>query len=498
MLSLSTPIPLQHEKTLRCATIVRADDVADVVEVVLGLTSPPRSSSASPRKKNLLDLHEQQHVANFTPSPDRSMVQREPSTLINLCGITIQDWCHSDGSHEYNHCANAIGSACGEEADDASHTHQQEEVQGRISVSLGMDGWCQPWQASYPVTESPRRMVRNTSSNSTYNNKNEEGPMLKRQAFRKRRSHLASLRRDLNPFYAAEDRPRQLGKVHSFQHQQRSSPPPPPVAEGPKKKDPRRNSRISSVWECGAGCVAVNNRSQQRQHESPAAIRLQWEEACQGYDSDPEDYPRRHHHNKENTSHHRSSPSNSLLLQATTLHEFLNDRSTLILHDAGKSVAMHVWIERGQRLANTIILPKLAWRPCNTSDIYQAPSGMDLLDICRIRCLDNSRNNNESTIVFDRKLYPFARTDRLLEIKAVNGPAIALEARSAEDRDRWVTLAKLAVSTFAAQLLTHDPTALAMFFAEELHACGPGEEPWVLSNLRSKSPPPTSEHDAWI
>lgn len=459
---LNTPVPIPFKKTLFYATVHQTEE-SDEVEIILGARSPVKS--------NLLDLHDRQQQRST--SPETPLILHEhpssPSRLLDLCGFSVHDWCNS------NHCALAATceTACGSHqsvspGDDSTQQHMQSS----ICVSLGsMDGLCQPWQASYP----PRSITQNKLMHHR-----QHASKRRNLDLHKRRAHLNSIRRDLNPFNlntgTTSDRQRRpLSKSQSFNHY--SS----PSSKSSKPMDSTAATTTSTglplVWACG-GLPSAN-------HKSPAAIRLQWEDECQDYDSDPEDYsPRRS--NKEN--------SNSTTLQsnnASTLEEFLNSRTTLILHEAGKSVAVHVWVELGQRLHNQTILPKLVWRRCR--DSFKTPTErMDLLDICRIF---------PPSTGLDRTCYPFARTDRLLQIHSVRGPVVVFEARSTSERDRWMTLSKLAVSVFAAQLLTNDPTALALFFVDNEAAVGPGEEPLLWQQQPSKpqqSSSNASHKEAWV
>jgi len=465
---LNTPVSLPIKKTLFRATVHQTEE-SDEVEIILDARSPEQS--------NLLDLHEHQQQRPASPETPLTIYElpSSPSRLLDLCGFSVQDWCNS------NHCALAATceTACGSHHASTSpgDDSTQQHMQSSICVSLGtMDGLCQPWQVSFP----PRSVTQNKQMYHRHHTTKRRNLDL-----HKRRAHLNSLRRDLNPFTnmttAASERQRYpFSKSQSFNRY--SSPP--SKASKPKdgKTTPTTTTGLPLVWACG-GFSSAN-------HDSPAAIRLQWEDECQGYDSDPEDYsPRRSSSsNKENNN----SVPTPQINDDSTLEEFLNSRSTLILHEKGKSVAVHVWVELGQRLHNQTILPKLVWRPCR--DSFKAPTErMDLLDICRIRPPTSGG--------VDRTRYPFARTDRILQIHSVRGPVVTLEARSTSERDRWMTLSKLAVSVFAAQLLTNDPTALTLFFVDSEAAVGPGEEPLLWQQQPSKPQQPSSSAShkvAWV
>ena len=78
--------------------------------------------------------------------------------------------------------------------------------------------------------------------------------------------------------------------------------------------------------------------------------------------------------------------------------------------------------------------------------------------------------------------------------------AEAIRALPKGDRDRWMTLSKLAVSVFAAQLLTNDPMALTLFFNDSESPAEAGEEPlpWRPSAVLAQPNPPLMHKEAWV
>jgi hypothetical protein len=299
---------------------------------------------------------------------------------------------------------------------------RQESIQSEICVSLGMEGWC--WQAVYPnALSSAAHSVVEVGEVTDVPTGQKPRHIFNLSA---RRSRLDLMRRELHPFTDSHYIPEPVSKSHSFNHM---SPPLP---------CDRQELQPPEIWECGSLDTV-------RPEPAPRIMSVH-----EGYDSDPEDY-----HNKVN------SPTSSGVC-AATVEEFLNERCTLILH-GDKSVAMHVWIERGQQLRDCIILPKLFWKPIHGSE----RSSIDLVDICRVLGIGH----------LDRDKHPFADTRRLITVKTISREPLVFEARSVEDRDRWILLLKLTVSTLAAKFLTNDPTALSSFFLESgvLH---PGRTPF--------------------
>jgi hypothetical protein len=299
---------------------------------------------------------------------------------------------------------------------------RQESIQGEICASLGMEGWC--WQAVYPnALSSAAHTVVEVDQATDVPTGQKPRHIFNLTA---RRSRLDLMRRELHPFTDAQHIPEPVSKSQSFNQ-----------VSLPLPCD-RQELQRPDIWECGSLDTV-------RPEPSPRITSV-----YEGYDSDPEDY-----NNKEN------SPTSSGV-RAETVEEFLNERCTLILH-GDMSVAMHVWIERGQQLRDCIILPKLFWKPIHGSE----RSSIDLVDICRILGIGH----------LDRDKHPFADIRRLITVKTISREPLVFEARSIDDRDRWIHLLKLTVSTLAAKFLTNDPTAISSFFLESgvLH---PGRIPF--------------------
>jgi hypothetical protein len=246
-------------------------------------------------------------------------------------------------------------------------------------------------------------------------------------------------------------------------------------------------------WECGALDFALaydtdDTTTLSRRRDPERFTSQRFVDSNDGYESDPELFHRNGNWGRPCSTlvnHRHEFPETS-----TTLQEFLNERCTFICHSPtvpnDKSAAVHVWIERGYQLYDSLVLPKLCWKPIlspsvNSDNVNQqhrtnmvggVVSSMELLEICRICPMDTP----------DREKYPFAVTQRLFSIQTYKkndtpdsshnmyaGPfspatSIVLEARSIADRIRYTNLLKLTVSTLAAKYLTNDPSTFPLFF----------------------------------
>ena len=307
----------------------------------------------------------------------------------------------------------------------------------------------------------------------------------------------------MNPFdhddYSANQWNQRLafGKTRSFNLSNMTTP-----RTSPKPK-PRKEKRISfvSVLECGAlDC------SSSFEAETPATIRKAHEEQCfhQGYDSDPEDFTSsrriflRSPTNKENRNGLNNFHGHNfadLANLSTLVQDFMNERITLLLHrnvmhypSSSSSMAVHFWVERGQRLNRDIILPKLVWMPVttnrtaecgNTKILHQRHQtyNIELLDISRVL---------EITKV-DRSRYPFVRLPCSFLVRTMNEEFI-FEASSEGERKRIVETLKHVVARFASTVLLQDDKAILDFFSHRSQ--GPGEQPRWLS--RKSNPVPVS------
>jgi hypothetical protein len=139
-----------------------------------------------------------------------------------------------------------------------------------------------------------------------------------------------------------------------------------------------------------------------------------------------------------------------------------------------RSIAVDVWMERGQRLFDQVISPRLCWQARNHSHKAKVLRqrahlmGVDLLDIQRIVPVRE----------MDRKKYPFARIRRTFLIQTIDHSYL-FEASSTILRDAFMTSMKLTVARFGSKIIVGD------YFDSEFFGgmpMGPGQEPaWINS-----------------
>jgi hypothetical protein len=456
----------------------------------------------------------------FSISHDCHSISPQTPANIDFCGIP--NWCDASTNQNIflDDCSLPNGalhqrydgwlcpqgtSWCGEQ--DAKRglakvASMQCMVQNHICMALGdgMDDLC--WQQSTAKIfhSSP---VSPSNVHETYTQaqvlKQQENMKTHRRlsnlpAYRRQRKFL-SLRYNMNPFddqgrtlLQRLHKPPTLCKSHSFQQEM--------VQRQPSSnKSQSRSSQLldTSDWQCGAldfATVYGDDHNSTVQLPPPNLFSSSMRHANQdctekdeGYESDPEFFHRISHRERFNSvSHIQQSDSDP----CTTLKEFLNESCTFIWHFASasqnRSIAVHVWIERGQQLYDSLVLPKLCWKPILSQNLniddhriqnrgYTVGgnvSSIELLDICRILPMEKR----------DIERFPFAVTQRLFSIEATSNnfelkqylpqtpsvTSIILEARSIADRIRFMNLLKLTVSTFAAKFLTNDPSTLTIFF----------------------------------
>ena len=191
-------------------------------------------------------------------------------------------------------------------------------------------------------------------------------------------------------------------------------------------------------------------------------------EETDGYDSDPECFGRtpwvRSPPRAEREPTARRLFALDVMRDEETLKEaatsILNEQWTLILHEANKRPqAFHVWMERGQRLAKTVVAPKLCWKALpkkGTRNGFRSMSAstIDILDIQRVLPLDE----------IDRTRYPLAKAGDSFLLKTVD-LELCWQASSEEERDRLVGLWKLTVARFGSMLVTGDDKGIEEWFA---------------------------------
>ena len=316
------------------------------------------------------------------------------------------------------------------------------------------------------------------------------------------------LQYNLHPFDDDDNDHGTMAPIHHYHHphcqyalhKSQSFPHPPASVAAPttttsttstgvsRKKYPNSDvGLVSTEWECGVLDFAFPVDHHDNDDEDVARHGpIPEDGTAGGYESDPEIFCR----DKTATRRKNENPKPLPVHASHTLQEFLNERNTFIWHtSSSKSLAVHVWIELGQQLYDSLVLPKLCWKPIlsavphgkiettRSNIVGGTVSSMELLSICRIRQVTNT----------DREQFPFAQTQRLFSIQSAvddnyetsvaigdNGPpppppqtqqqTIILEARSIADRIRYTNLLKLTVASLAAKFITNDPDTLTMFF----------------------------------
>ena len=406
-------------------------------------------------------------------------------------------------------CINTLNDADMSVDHSGSRQIVQTMLQNHICMSLGdsIESLCWQKSATSVIPKTPNGSVHLNSSTPLPT----IGEDSKRMKTKHRRSstlpahrrvdEFASLQYNLHPFdsvpleplHNRNTKPHRLTKSQSFQHTSKYQNPQRNTVSSKGKIYPQSDvGLVSTDWECGVLDFALAFESTKEiivtgNHQNTESIVPQLINVKSlgkndgGYESDPEIFCRKVKSERLKNEDPKSLPSPP----SNTLHEFLNERNTFIWHTCNsKSIAVHVWIELGQQLYDSLLLPKMCWKPIlspsnsssnetkQTSIVGGTFSSMELLSICRIRQVVNG----------DREQYPFAQTQRLFSIQstvdsydstiALGGECpteqqhhnIILEARSIADRIRFTNLLKLTVSTLAAKFITNDPNTLTMFF----------------------------------
>jgi hypothetical protein len=150
------------------------------------------------------------------------------------------------------------------------------------------------------------------------------------------------------------------------------------------------------------------------------------------------------------------------------------------------TLCVKLWVEAGVYLIDgSFLLPKLTWLPFHESSLssrelnvsQDRPGSLDLLDVCRVKECET----------IDRKLYPFAKTDRSFIIQTQSGKYL-FETQSKQERGRIVNGLKLTIARLASLLMLRDLRAVDEFFGGNNSV--PGEAPaWA----RSEKNEPSSE-----
>jgi hypothetical protein len=420
--------------------------------------------------------------------PDTSSDSATPRRVM-FCG-TVNDWCPSDAL------------SCTPQ--DALKNYEWSISQS-LGSPVGVQDWCHGWQAlsAFPaLLEEPEFNLSVPPSPTTLllaareEEKLHVQRSLRSRAYNvvMRRKRVDMIRLNLNPFEQEMKQTNHwnqrlaFGRTRSF-NLTRITPPP----KEPKPK-PEKVISLVSVLECGALDCSTSFDA-----ETPASIRKDHELRYydQGYDSDPEDFTSFHRRNRPSPTNKENRNTFTAINDrmrfpdldnlSVLVQDFLNERTTLLWHrDVQKypgstsSVAVNVWVERGQRLNRDVLLPKLCWMPLSASNQSNTTTTNRILhqseQTCSVELLDISRVLE--TIKVDRSRYPFVRLPCSFVLRTLHDEYI-LEASSPQERNRLVQTIKHVVARFASTVLLQDEKAILEFFASRLQ--GPGEMPRVFT-----------------
>lgn len=126
-------------------------------------------------------------------------------------------------------------------------------------------------------------------------------------------------------------------------------------------------------------------------------------------------------------------------------------------------MAVSATFEVGTHLDQKVVQPKLTWNASAASK--QQPAKQSQLESNWVELLSIIRVIVPQKL--NRKLYPFARTDRTLCIVANDSrnPYLVFEAASREQRDWLVTALKMTVARLASIIIIKDESMLLEFFS---------------------------------
>jgi hypothetical protein len=335
--------------------------------------------------------------------------------------------------------------------------HVQGEISVLLSSPVGVDAWCNSWQAWSYVRmdpeldqETPQEDQKTTIQHVLRNRATDMNA---------RKHRLATLRKDLNPFQQTPPKQRHgLIKARSFNIVDHA----PAIARS--SGDTTSQRKLPSVWESVNSCAALPVA------DSPEILRVfpKSSQEDAGYDSDPEDFLRRAR-SKHNIEHENAAfdETSSICIpdDAVIVRELMNETLTLILHLSEGSInsatpqAVTVWIEPGRRVRNELVSPKFVWKSLHKSNrkvAYQRSEvkSLDILDINRILNVEK----------LDRSRHPFAKTRNTFIMKTLQDETFLFEASSASERDRLVHSIKLMVARLGSMLVVKDDAVLEEFF----------------------------------
>lgn len=491
---------MKRQQSLR-STIVMGEDGAEVTLSMAQLTlqeTPEKASSASPQATPTTPMHRDLVLGQVrnsslmdvdwtpTPPPSKQKKERDYNFVNSWCGnASAHCVCDDDDEYEVKY--------------DPSLEEIISSLLGNENDPMSFDGMssCYDWQEwSYSFNNNSKHVVDVNDEEDSDSIKAIRMKLKKRVLnLKTRKSRVHQLRRDLSPFnntpHCGTMSPQQLGRSRSFSVSDHQS------AIVRRSVEIQKHSFSNVLQLCTLPENAVSESPMLKRYHGHHTDR---EDVC--YDSDPEDFarqrsPLRPSMDKENYHTYSHSPrtrTNDLSDESdhgTVIQEFLNRTFTLAYHPRSSNeasvvgpttspVGVDAWLERGQRL-RSLIPPKWMWRPKSRYEYKargvlvrtEAVRSLELLDISRILKVDR----------VDRNLYPFAKPNKCLLIRNIDGDEFCFEAKSTEERDIIAFSLKLVIARFGAMVIATNHKVYDEFFVTD--HCVPGKPPRVLERSSS-------------
>jgi hypothetical protein len=374
---------------------------------------------------------------------------RDSSQRMTLCGGVPID-SNVEGKDSLNWCQET-----------ALHDNRIDSLWG---LTVNLDALCGAWQQFDFVSNTENKSGCNDSPpNTTKRNQGQSTIRHRRLNVSARNQRLESLRHKLYPFDESDGKEGIfLKKTRSFSAVQNDN-------FTATNKPVKPNNWLTSL-----DCDRILNENNNQQ--SPAVVRYRRD--VNDYDSDPEDFAK---NRTTVTSTLKATQVDSVPEMCERLvhnakwavQTFLNARHTFVLHDSTRreSQAVSLWIERGQFLHSNMLAPRLVWCKKHHRTSWSSVQHNDMLE--SIDLLDIKRILNVTSI--DRKLFPFAKRERCVQIKTLEHSWI-FETASQTEKEYFVTSLKLTVSRLATLLIVSDENMVEEFFNDFDTTVGNKEE----------------------
>lgn len=333
-------------------------------------------------------------------------------------------------------------------------------VQECIVSFLGRGTSSSSWQRHFSSA-----LNTNKETNAEIEAKSLQQALLRRRPtqIKANRAHLHHLRRDLNPSAAS---PKRLdlfrSTSHNVQSERKATRPRTPLKELVANEKSKK-----TLWETFT-C---------HQDVTTSVMDETFLLEGNGYESDPETFGRTclmRSPAREDTAPEPRRLFALYEIKGEDSHEettssVFNEKWVLVLHsNKARPQAMHVWIERGQKLAKKVVPPQLCWKRVprkGERNLRSSPdSSIDILDVQRVLSLN-------STNAETRQEYPLAKVSCSLFLKTVDA-TFCWQAPSAQERDHLISLWKITIARFGAALITGDDDRLDEYFTPDSATVG--------------------------